>query len=160
MASTARERADTMWLIAQGAHDMYERFDAALRPHTLTPRAAGVLLALLDLGGCHQQPIRALLDVDRPEMAALVDDLEARDLLRRHRDPGDRRAYLLELTEGGRAVAGNVVADLAEQVDAEFTALLDLSARERLCRLLAGAIHRHRTAYPKKDRRGTHSMSP
>lgn len=143
------KRLGTIRLTAESAQQVYQRFGDALRPYALTPRGSGVLLALLDLGTCHQQLVRTVLGIDRPGMVALVDDLESRRLLHRHRDPADRRAYLLELTTEGRTLAGDVLADLAGRVDDEFTALLDRSVRDRLCRLLVSAIQRHRGASRK-----------
>jgi DNA-binding MarR family transcriptional regulator len=44
------------------------------------------------------------LHVARRSATSLVDELEQRRLVRRHRDPTDRRAVTLEITDRGRAL--------------------------------------------------------
>jgi DNA-binding MarR family transcriptional regulator len=45
------------------------------------------------------------LGIDRPNATVLVDDLEARGLVRRTPHPTDRRAKLVEATRKGKALA-------------------------------------------------------
>jgi DNA-binding MarR family transcriptional regulator len=58
-------------------------------------------------------------------LTGLLDRLENRGYLTRELDPGDRRSFRLPLTEAGQAIAGRVLAVIA---DLERTALAGLSA--------------------------------
>jgi DNA-binding MarR family transcriptional regulator len=60
-------------------------------------------------------------------MVALIDALEEKRLVRRRRDPNDRRAYLLEATSAGRKTLRNArkAVELGEQ-----RALASLTASE------------------------------
>lgn len=49
--------------------------------------------------------LAAALGIDRPNATVLVDDLEARGLVRRRPHPTDRRAKLVEATRKGKSVA-------------------------------------------------------
>lgn len=65
----------------------------------------------------------------------VVDDLEAKGYLRRERDPSDRRATVVQLTESGRAVLAEV--DRLRRADArEYFAVLPASDRRELSRIL------------------------
>jgi DNA-binding MarR family transcriptional regulator len=65
---------------------------------------------------------------DRTTIVALIDDLESAGLVERRRNPSDRRAYALQLTDEGHdwlAAAGPALAG------AEDRLLRDLDADER-----------------------------
>lgn len=49
--------------------------------------------------------LAATLGIDRPNATVLVDDLEARGLVRRRPHPTDRRAKLVEATRKGKSLA-------------------------------------------------------
>src|SRR5262249_9354020 len=135
--------ATAPWLIAQSAHRVYDRFDAELHTHALTPEACGILLALFDLGDTPQQAVRALLAVHKHEMVDLLDPLESRGLLLRRRYPADRRMHLLSLTGQGRHLVSHVLVGLAKRVDDEFTIELAELDQQLLRRVLAHAIAHH-----------------
>ncbi|MCR6482752.1 MarR family transcriptional regulator [Amycolatopsis sp. OK19-0408] len=95
----------------------------------------GRQLALLTLFGDgpaqSQQDGAARLGVDRTTMVALVDELEARGLVRREVAPGDRRKRLVKLTAEGERVreAGE---DVTRQAEALLLAPLAAEDGERL----------------------------
>jgi len=80
-----------------GFHEV-ERLTERLRPLGLHPRHFGLLTHIATAAGQSQQALSGALGVHRTAMVALVDDLEARGLVERRRDPRDRRAYALHLT--------------------------------------------------------------
>jgi DNA-binding MarR family transcriptional regulator len=49
--------------------------------------------------------LAAVLEIDRPNATALVDDLETQGLVRRRPHPTDRRAKLVEATRKGKSLA-------------------------------------------------------
>jgi DNA-binding MarR family transcriptional regulator len=83
-----------------------------------------------------QQRVSETLRVDRTTIVALVDELERKGFVERKRDPGDRRAYAVEITpKGARTLQrARTVVDAAE---VEFTAALSAAERRQLRELLA-----------------------
>jgi MarR family transcriptional regulator, lower aerobic nicotinate degradation pathway regulator len=86
-------------------------------------------LSVIDAAGpISQQELGEYVRKDRTTIVALVDDLESEGLVERRRNPVDRRAYALELTDEGRewlAAAGPALAA------AEDRLLVDLDDEER-----------------------------
>ena len=72
-------------------------------------------------------------------MVTLIDDLEARELVQRIRDPDDRRAYRLTLTKAGRATARKATAQLIK-CEAQSLAGLTDAERNRLHELLTTLV--------------------
>lgn len=105
-----------------------ERANEALSPLRLDVREYASLVVLASEGSLSQQSLAELQRCDRTTMVAIVDHLEEAGLVKRRRNPQDRRAYALEITPGGRAAlerANGLVAD------AERAFLAPLSAAER-----------------------------
>ena len=73
-------------------------------PLGIHPRHWGVLAVLDALGPHTQQELADLVLVNRTVMVGIVDELEAAGLVERRRNPADRRAYALQLTDRGREV--------------------------------------------------------
>ena len=73
-----------------------------LHAHNLTMWGYVVLLRLDDEPIRTQAALADAVGADRTRIIAVLDDLEARGLIRRVPDPGDRRARLLSLTDEGR----------------------------------------------------------
>ena len=76
------------------------------------------------------------LGIDRNTMVLLLDDLEARGLVTRRRDPRDRRAHLVSLTDAGRDVLAQSTA-LARRTNDEVFAPLSAEERAQLHALLS-----------------------
>lgn len=85
-------------------------------PLGVTGRQLALLTLFGDGAAQSQQDGAARLGVDRTTMVALVDELEARGLVRREVAPGDRRKRLVLLTPEGERVreAGAEVTRKAE----------------------------------------------
>lgn len=112
-----------------------QRFRERLAPLGLAPRHVGVLTALASAEGMSQHALGQHLEIPPSRMVALVDELEARGLVERRRNPADRRAYALVLTDAGRRVLEQVAA-LADEHERQLCAALDAEERETLLRLL------------------------
>jgi DNA-binding MarR family transcriptional regulator len=101
----------------------------------------GRQLALLTLFGDgparSQQDGAARLGVDRTTMVALVDELEAKGLVRREVAPGDRRKRLVLLTPEGERVR-EAGAEVTRQAEALLLEPLSAEDAERL----RAALHR------------------
>ena len=123
------------FLLAQlGAHAA-SQFAARLRPHGLRPPEAGVLNRLARSPGESQRALADALGMHAPRLVALIDDLEARGLVERARDPRDRRNYAISLTDAGLRALHDVSA-VAREHEQALTAALDDAERAQLASLL------------------------
>jgi DNA-binding MarR family transcriptional regulator len=76
----------------------------------LSPSQFNVLNLLYDRpGGCSQTELSRQLIMHRSNVTGLVDRLAARGLVRRTDDPGDRRAFTLLLTRGGKKLVREIL---------------------------------------------------
>jgi DNA-binding MarR family transcriptional regulator len=117
-------------------------FATELRSRGLQPAHFGVLLALADQAAGTQEILSGAAGVDPTAIVALIDGLERQELVRRMRDPTDRRRNRVELTEAGRAVAVDL-GQLAAAVNERFFAPLDREERDILAFLLEKLLRAH-----------------
>lgn len=80
------------------------RVEPAMAACGLTPTQFGVLEALLHKGAMTHRELGRKVLTSAGNMTDVVDKLERRELVRRERDPHDRRAVRVELTESGQAL--------------------------------------------------------
>jgi len=104
----------------------------------LTDNQFGVLEALLHLGPVAQHELGRALFTSRANITTVVDNLEKRGLVRRVREPADRRYVNVHLTPAGRGLIEEI---FPGQVAAIVEAFSALSADEqdelgRLCKKL------------------------
>jgi DNA-binding MarR family transcriptional regulator len=108
------------------------------------------VLALLGEGECTAQSTMAeLIHVDRSQLVGLLDDLEERGLVERHRAKDDRRRHTVVLTSEGREQLTQL-RKLVKRVEDEFLAPLSAEDRQQLYGLLAklAGYHDARFASP------------
>jgi MarR family transcriptional regulator, lower aerobic nicotinate degradation pathway regulator len=120
-------------MVKGGAHAICM---ARLAPLNLHVRQFGLLTVLATEGPRSQQELAEWTRMDRTSMVALVDSLEERGLVRRERNPADRRAYLLQITPAGKRMqvrARKVMQGAEEEVLGSLTS----SERDLLRELLA-----------------------
>jgi DNA-binding MarR family transcriptional regulator len=123
------------FLVAQlGAHAA-SAFADRLLPLGLRPPDAGVLGRLARSPGESQRALADALGMHAPRLVALIDDLEARGLVERRRDPRDRRNYAISLTDAGRQTMRQIAA-VAKEHEQALTAALHDEEREQLASLL------------------------
>lgn len=119
-------------ILGRVSRDATER---ALAPLEIKPYHYGVLVVLTDEGPAPQQVVGETLGIDKSSMVVVVDHLEGLGLVERHRNPENRRAYKLTLTEAGRRLLSEADS-LVEQVEEAVLAPLDDEQRVRLHELL------------------------
>ncbi|HEY0816316.1 MAG TPA: MarR family transcriptional regulator [Pseudonocardia sp.] len=120
-----------VFLLSQLGHHVADRFARALAPLGLNPAHFGVLTHLREADGRSQQQLADLLHVHRNAMVGLVDELEARGLVRRTRHPDDRRAHALHLTDQAHTLLRD--ADLiADELESAILDPLDPAERSLL----------------------------
>jgi DNA-binding MarR family transcriptional regulator len=147
--TTAREPGDALraelptglaerplFLVKRAQVLLTEAINGSLVTAGIDVREFTVLALLAEEGPGAQQRLSERLRVDRTSMVGLVDQLEAKRLVRRERDPGDRRAYVVTPTQRGLALVRKALGPVQA---AEDRVLAALSAAElsELKRLLA-----------------------
>jgi len=101
----------------------------------LCARQVGILTMATELEPMTQKALADALGIDRTTMVTLLDDLEEKAYVTRQRHPRDRRAYLVEPTDAGRAAKIAAVQILDEQ-QRRFLAPLSEGERHQLAALL------------------------
>jgi MarR family transcriptional regulator, lower aerobic nicotinate degradation pathway regulator len=134
----------TVWLsylLRQATLRVQDRVAEALAEHGMRPPHNAVLSMLAD-GPLAQIALATRLQTDRTTMVAIIDDLEAWHLVERRRNPRDRRAHDVSLTELGQArliEAQHAVST----ADTAFFATLTESERAQLRAMLLRLIAAH-----------------
>lgn len=114
-----------------------------LKPFDLRMITYTALVLVVDNPGLSQTQLAAAMDVERPNLVVIVDELERRDLITRDRVPTDRRTYALTATlAGGRLCdqAGTAV----RQHEARIFGALSEEARILLAESLRHVIARRK----------------
>jgi DNA-binding MarR family transcriptional regulator len=106
----------------------------ALTPIGLRERHLGTLLALR-AGPQTQQSLGEALSIDAAQLVGLLNDLESEQLVRRRRDPDDRRRHIVEISGLGRARL-EVTDRAMAQIDAKLMTGLTREQRAELLTLL------------------------
>lgn len=119
-----------MGFLLRRAHQRHVAiFTAAVAQSELTPTQFTALLKTVQLGHVTQNLLGRHAAMDPATIQGVVRRLTARGLIRRSRDPLDRRTAVLEATEAGVALIASVVA-CAHQ--AHEAALAPLTPEERV----------------------------
>lgn len=108
---------------------------AALKPFDLRVTDLSVLLVIEATPGLQQRAIGDMLRIQRPNLVIILDQLQARGLVRRDPVPGDRRSYALSVTPEGAALLRDAKAAHAAHDRKVLEALGDLD-KERMLAVL------------------------
>ncbi len=87
--------------ISKVAQRMDARFSKSLEVFDINSRDYGILLTILNYSPLTQIQVGELMAVDRTTIGQLIDSLETKGLLRRQKNPKDRRQNLILLSEEG-----------------------------------------------------------
>ncbi|MEX2573533.1 MAG: MarR family transcriptional regulator [Balneolaceae bacterium] len=114
------------------------RLNRHLAENNLTPSQFGTLEALLHLGPLNQRSIGEKLLKSGGNITMVIDNLEKNGLVNRTRDPGDRRAVLIDLTEKGRVFIKAFFPEHLRRIREEFAVLSDREKQDlaRICKKL------------------------
>lgn len=120
---------------------------AAMRPYyqkdmqafDLKPSEFAVLSLLDENAGLAQKKLSQALKISQPNMAALVDRLEARALVARSTAEDDKRVTTVALTDAGRALY-QVARVAVKQLEDDAVAMLTAEEKTQLLQLLAKVI--------------------
>jgi MarR family transcriptional regulator, lower aerobic nicotinate degradation pathway regulator len=135
-------RTSVSFLLKRLGYRLKERTILAYEATGLSPYDHGVL-ALLDEEPVETQAMIAdALGYDRSHLVGVLDDLEARALIERRRDPADRRRHLVTLTPAGKEAVERL-RTVSKQVDDEFFEPLSAQERRELFALLSRVARHH-----------------
>ena len=81
-----------------------------LEPLGLRMITYSALVLIVDNPGLRPSRLAEALAIERPNMVAILDELEGMDLIQRARDPHDRRAHTLTATPEGRRLCTRAIA--------------------------------------------------
>ena len=115
------------YLLKRALVELHRLHDDRLGPHGIDARELSVLLFLDGREPESQQQTARHLGVNRTTMVALLDSLEAKRLVVRRTDAGDRRRNVVVVTDTGRDVLAHAT---RASDDAERQLLADLDATE------------------------------
>lgn len=117
------------------------RAESVLAPLGMRPRHLVALTVLRGRGGCPQQELATMLEMDGTNIVGLLNELEADKLIERRRSSEDRRRHVVELTDAGVRRLAKAEFALAAAED-EVLGALDREQRELLHSLLQQATAR------------------
>jgi DNA-binding MarR family transcriptional regulator len=118
------------------ARQLRERSAETLAPWDITPAHLRALRTLARHGTMRLSELSDRLQIAPRTATEVVDALEARDLVRRRADPGDRRAILVEATERGAGVVAEIRATRGTEPGRIF-GRLSMAERAELARILS-----------------------
>lgn len=96
------------FLIGDVARLMRRRFDERARAVGVTRAQWQTLAKLSRVEGINQGGLATLLEVEPITLCRMIDRLEEAGLVERRRDPNDRRAWRIFLTEKARPIIGHI----------------------------------------------------
>lgn len=102
-----------------------------LKPFELRMLTYSALVLIVDNPGLSQSQLADAMDIERPNLVVIVDELEQRELIMRERVPTDRRAYALRATLKGQRLFKRAVDAVAEHEAALFKGI-DQQTRETI----------------------------
>jgi DNA-binding MarR family transcriptional regulator len=132
---SAVERIPYGLLLARLGQESVARFRRSLRPLNLGAQEFIVLKQLQAFGSCSQGELADALGIDYSNLAVVTGQLYSRGLIERHRDPADRRRYVVELTGVGRRLLSDADKTI-EAGEEDILSALDESERQQLWELL------------------------
>jgi MarR family 2-MHQ and catechol resistance regulon transcriptional repressor len=117
-----------------------KRVAAELNREGVSPAGFSVLVVLTTAGGSAElKTLRRRLGWSKANATEVTATLQERGLVRRRRDPNDRRLVIVDLTYGGRELVERLFPEHSDRVTQAFGALDETEKRSlaELCRKLA-----------------------
>jgi DNA-binding MarR family transcriptional regulator len=125
----------TGYLLNRAAQQCRDYFNGLVEAEGINSRHFSVLTLLAEAPGLVQIEMGERLVIDRNTMVLLLNDLESLGCVERRRDPRDRRAYIVTLTEKGHDVLAHGT-EAARRTNDEVFAPLTPEERLQLHALL------------------------
>ena len=91
-----------------------------LKPFDLRMLTYSALVLIADNPGLSQSQLADAMDIERPNLVVIVDELEQRELISRERVPTDRRTYALRVTLKGQQLFERTVEAVSRHEEVLF----------------------------------------
>lgn len=132
---------DTFIKLTRANNSLMARIAQHATHPTLSVSQFGTLEALYHLGPMSQTEICSKLLKSGGNTTLVIDNLEKRGLVRRRRDPEDRRIFIIELTEAGHELIRSLFPRHAQAIAQEMSVLTPEEQRllGELCKKLGKA---------------------
>jgi DNA-binding MarR family transcriptional regulator len=137
MGPTSTSTAGTIALLTRLAKVVHRRTPEELLGMSL--RHFVLLSYLAERERVPQQELAEVFCMDASNLVLLLNELEDDSLVRRDRDPDDRRRHLVEITDAGHAALARAQ-EAREDIEEDVLGPLDSDERETLRRLLIKAL--------------------
>ncbi|GAA4566553.1 hypothetical protein GCM10023176_16890 [Micromonospora coerulea] len=141
-ATPARLRTTPSWLLTQTAAHAARLVAEGLGAFDARGYHYRLLAALDEFGPASQADLGRRCGVDRSDVVAVLNELAAKNLVRRSPDPADRRRNVITLTTAGRRELHRM-GDTLDRVQDTLLAPLSPSERDELTRLLTALLDHH-----------------
>jgi MarR family transcriptional regulator, lower aerobic nicotinate degradation pathway regulator len=138
-----RMRELPSWLISRAAGRSQRLLSEAFAGAGVRGYHYRILVALDELGPLSQVGISDRTQIDRSDVVAALNELTARGLVERSRDPGDRRRNLVTIKPAGRKEVRTLDA-VVDGVQDELLAPLSAADRAELIRILGQLVDANR----------------
>lgn len=125
---------DAFIKLMRATESLNRRLNRHLAEEDLTVSQFGVLEALLHLGPQNQKTLGEKLLKSGGNITMVIDNLEKSGCVRRQRDPEDRRAVLIHLTDKGKKFIKSFFPKHLEEIKKEFS-VLSRQEKEQLGRI-------------------------
>lgn len=122
-------------------NSIYIDLAEVLRPLGLRMITFTILTMLRDNPGVRLSNLAAAIDMEKPNMVSVIDEMSAHGLVARSTDPLDKRARRLHLTGDGKELQRQAYSAVCAH-EARFLQHLDEAERARLIALLSKVRHR------------------
>ena len=130
------------WLISQTSMHAHRLLTEGLATAGSRGYHYRLLAALQEFGPASQAALGRRTGIDRSDVVAALNDLAGRGLVKRTRDPADRRRNIITVTPAGTAHFERLDGILAGVQD-ELLSPLSPAERQELIRLLARVLEHH-----------------
>ena len=127
---------DLPFEIAETAHALRKAFDRRASALGVTRAQWKVLFRLTRFPGLRQVELADMLDVEPITLCRIVDRLEEAELVERQRDPEDRRAWRLQVTDKAKPLVERLKS-LGSELVGEAFADIDRSELDQVRGVLA-----------------------
>ncbi|MEZ0242589.1 MAG: MarR family winged helix-turn-helix transcriptional regulator [Sphingomonas sp.] len=126
---------ETAFLLTDVTRQMRRRFDERARSSGATGTQWRTLKILERREGINQGQLAEMLEVEPITACRMIDRLEESGLVERRRDPGDRRAWQIFLTEKSRPVLAELHVTAATMIEELLQGLSNKQREELLATL-------------------------
>lgn len=129
-SSSEKTTLNTFIKLMRATESLNNRLNKHLAEVDLTVSQFGTLEALYHLGPLNQRAIAEKLLKSGGNITMVIDNLEKSGYVSRKKDPQDRRAVLIHLTESGEEFISDFFPKHLDKIKKEFSVLTDSEKKE------------------------------